>query len=48
VQIGETMTDASPGQDDVAGIQKVHPMVFSGIYPVNSADYEHLKRRWRV
>ncbi len=44
VQIGETMTDAkSPAKTMLPGFQKVHPMVFSGIYPVNSADYEHLK-----
>src|SRR5207247_4302901 len=27
----------------LAGFQEVHPMVFSGIYPINTADYEHLK-----
>jgi GTP-binding protein LepA len=44
VKIGETMTDAkSPAATMLPGFQKVHPMVFSGIYPVNSADYEHLK-----
>ena len=44
VQIGETMTDAkSPAKTMLPGFQTVHPMVFSGIYPVNSADYEHLK-----
>ena len=44
VQIGETMTDArQPATTMLPGFQKVHPMVFSGIYPVNSADYEHLK-----
>ena len=25
------------------GFKEVHPLVFSGIYPINSADYEHLK-----
>ena len=44
VKIGETMTDAkSPAATMLPGFQQVHPMVFSGIYPVNSADYEHLK-----
>src|SRR2546426_1037040 len=44
VQIGETMTDArQPAKTMLPGFQQVHPMVFSGIYPVNSADYEHLK-----
>jgi GTP-binding protein LepA len=27
----------------LAGFQEIHPMVFSGIYPINTADYEHLK-----
>jgi len=44
VNIGDTITDArQPAQQALPGFQKVHPMVFSGIYPVNSADYEHLK-----
>ena len=44
VQIGETITDArQPAATMLPGFQKVQPMVFSGIYPVNSTDYEHLK-----
>jgi GTP-binding protein LepA len=44
VKIGETMTDArQPAATMLPGFQQVHPMVFSGIYPVNSSDYEHLK-----
>ncbi len=44
VQIGDTITDArQPAHRALPGFQKVHPMVFSGIYPVNSADYERLK-----
>jgi GTP-binding protein LepA len=44
VKIGETITDArKPAARALPGFQQVHPMVFSGIYPVNSADYEHLK-----
>jgi GTP-binding protein LepA len=44
VKIGETITDArQPAKQMLPGFQQVHPMVFSGIYPVNSADYEHLK-----
>ena len=27
----------------LAGFKEIHPMVFSGIYPINTADYEHLK-----
>jgi GTP-binding protein LepA len=44
VKIGETMTDARrPAAKPLSGFQRVHPMVFSGLYPINSADYEHLK-----
>lgn len=44
VNIGETITDAKrPASQMLPGFQQVHPMVFSGIYPVNSSDYEHLK-----
>ena len=44
VNIGDTITDArAPVSKALPGFQQVHPMVFSGIYPVNSADYEHLK-----
>ena len=44
VKIGETITDArQPAKEPLPGFQQVHPMVFSGLYPIDSADYEHLK-----
>jgi len=44
VKIGDTVTDARrPAPKALAGFQEIHPMVFSGIYPINTADYEHLK-----
>ena len=44
VKIGETITDArQPATAPLPGFQQVHPMVFSGLYPIDSADYEHLK-----
>jgi GTP-binding protein LepA len=44
VTIGDTMTDAErPAARPLLGFQQVHPMVFSGIYPINTADYERLK-----
>ena len=44
VQIGETITDArQPASKPLPGFQQVHPMVFSGLYPIDSADFEHLK-----
>ena len=44
ISVGETVTDAeNPAQVPLAGYKKVHPMVFSGIYPANSADFLALK-----
>ena len=43
VKMGDTMTDARNPSPALAGFQEIHPMVFSGIYPINTSDYEHLK-----
>ena len=44
VQIGDTITTASGGAEKpLPGFQAVKPMVFSGLYPVESEDYEDLK-----
>ncbi len=43
VKMGDTFTDAKHPSPALSGFQEVHPMVFSGIYPINTADYEHLK-----
>jgi GTP-binding protein LepA len=44
VMIGDTVTDAeNPASQPLPGYKKVHPMVFSGIYPANSADFPVLK-----
>ncbi len=44
IKIGDTLTDAvRPAKDPLPGFQEIHPMVFSGIYPINTADFEHLK-----
>jgi GTP-binding protein LepA len=44
IAIGDTMTsDSKPCETALPGFQEVHPMVFSGIYPVDAADYEALK-----
>jgi GTP-binding protein LepA len=43
VKMGDTLTDARIPSPALAGFQEIHPMVFSGIYPINTADYEHLK-----
>ena len=43
VKMGDTVTDARNPAPPLPGFQEIHPMVFSGIYPINTADYEHLK-----
>ncbi len=44
VKIGDTMTDAArPCAEPLPGYKEIQPMVFSGIYPVDSSDYESLK-----
>jgi GTP-binding protein LepA len=44
VSVGDTITDAdAPAASPLAGYKKVHPMVFSGFYPANSADFPALK-----
>jgi GTP-binding protein LepA len=44
VKMGDTITDARNPSPALPGFKEVHPMVFSGIYPINTADYEHLKQ----
>lgn len=44
VSVGDTITDAeNPAQRALPGYKKLRPMVFSGIYPANSADFPALK-----
>ncbi|OGW82529.1 MAG: elongation factor 4 [Omnitrophica bacterium RIFCSPHIGHO2_02_FULL_51_18] len=44
VENGDTVTDAlNPAQEALPGYKKVRPLVFAGIYPVNSADFQALK-----
>ncbi len=44
VKIGDTLTDAQrPATQPLPGFQEIHPMVFSGIYPIDTSQYEHLK-----
>jgi GTP-binding protein LepA len=44
IKIGDTLTDQrNPALQPLPGFQEIHPMVFSGIYPINTADFEHLK-----
>src|SRR5213594_4346936 len=43
VKMGDTLTDARIPSPVLPGFQEIHPMVFSGLYPINTSDYEHLK-----
>lgn len=43
IKVGDTLTDARNPAPELPGFQEIHPMVFSGIYPINNADYERLK-----
>jgi GTP-binding protein LepA len=44
VKVGDTITDAeNPTQETIDGFEDVKPMVFAGIYPVDTEDYEELR-----
>ena len=43
VKMGDTITESRNPSPELPGFKEIHPMVFSGIYPINTADYEHLK-----
>ena len=43
VKMGDTLTDNRNPSGVLPGFKEIHPMVFSGIYPINTGDYEHLK-----
>lgn len=44
VKVGDTITDAkNPTTEAVPGFEDVKPMVFAGIYPVDTEDYEELR-----
>jgi len=44
VKVGDTITDAvNPTTENIDGFEDVKPMVFAGIYPVDTEDYEELR-----
>lgn len=44
VKIGDTITDTKiSAESPLPGFKEIQPMVFSGIYPVSSEDFEQLK-----
>lgn len=44
VKIGDTITEMrKPAPEALPGFKEIHPLVFSGIYPISSDDFESLK-----
>ena len=44
VKVGDTLTNTDmPTQNPISGFEEVKPMVFAGIYPVDTDDYEDLR-----
>lgn len=44
VKVGDTITDAiNPTREAIKGFQEVKPMVFAGIFPVNTDEFEELR-----
>ncbi len=44
VKVGDTITHvANPASEAIAGFEEVKPMVFAGLYPVDSDEYEDLR-----
>ncbi len=44
VQVGDTITSSkNPGVEALPGFKRIKPMVFAGIFPVISTEYENLK-----
>ena len=44
VKVGDTITDAAkPTKNPIAGFEDVKPMVFAGIYPVDTDEFEELR-----
>ncbi len=44
IKVGDTVTTKKlPAKEALAGFKKIKPMVFSGIFPIVSTDYENLK-----
>lgn len=44
VRVGDTITDAArPAQEPLPGYRKVTPMVYCGMYPVESSEFDNLR-----
>jgi len=44
VKVGDTITHVkNPAKEGIAGFEEVKPMVFAGVYPIESEDFENLR-----
>ncbi|MDR1698633.1 MAG: translation elongation factor 4 [Prevotellaceae bacterium] len=44
VKVGDTITHVkNPAKEAIAGFEEVKPMVFAGVYPIDSEDFEDLR-----
>ncbi len=44
VKVGDTITSvANPCEEAIAGFEEVKPMVFAGVYPIETEDFENLR-----
>ena len=44
IRVGDTITNnQNPAKEPLPGYQKVNPMVYCGLYPMDGSDYENLK-----
>ena len=43
IKLGDTLTDPIHPAPMLEGFKEIHPMVFSGLYPINPADFQHLQ-----
>ena len=44
VKVGDTITHVkNPAQEGISGFEEVKPMVFAGVYPIDSEDFENLR-----
>lgn len=44
IKIGDTITTTkNPAKEALPGFKEIHPFVFSGLYPIDTSDYEKLK-----
>lgn len=43
VKVGDTITHVSKPGEAIAGFEEVKPMVFAGVYPIETEDFENLR-----